>query len=71
MATLMTMFNIKFLPGKSKWEFAAEKKTTATTIKYSNMRMRRENSLMLARTSFQSICRGVGQNVSPLAGSKP
>ena len=24
---------------------------------------------MLARTSFQSICRGVGQNVRPLASS--
>ena len=37
--------------------------------KYSNKRMRRENSLMSARTSFQSICRGVGQNVRPLASS--
>ena len=30
--------------------------------KYSNKCMRGENSLMLARTSFQSIWRGVGQN---------
>ena len=37
--------------------------------KYSNKRMRRENSLMSACTSFQSICRGVGQNVRPLASS--
>ena len=35
--------------------------------KYSIKRMRWENSLMSARTSFQSICRGVGQNVWPLA----
>ena len=26
---------------------------------------------MSARTSFQSICRDVGQNLSPLASSKP
>ena len=37
--------------------------------KYSNKRMRRENSLVTARTSFQTICHGVGQNVSPLGSS--